>query len=124
MVRTAWGTVSPVALRLNPGYLVENKRMVTLIETERFGRVAQLEVGATMVGSILQSYVPGRAVAKGEEKGLFAFGGSCVITLFARGRVVFDRDLTEHSGDLRFEHGRDVELKGISGVQRIYTVIW
>ena len=34
------------------------------------------------------------------------------------------RDLTEHSGDLRFEHGRDVELKGISGVQRIYTVIW
>jgi class 3 adenylate cyclase len=34
------------------------------------------------------------------------------------------RDLTEHSGDLRFEDGRDVELKGISGAQRIYTVTW
>lgn len=107
-------SVSPLALRLNPGYLVENKRMVTLIDSERFGRVAQLEVGATMVGAILQSYVPGRAVAKGDEKGMFAFGGSCVITLFARGRIVIDRDLVEHSAQQREVYARMGERLGVA----------
>ncbi len=86
-------SVSPVALRRNLRYLVENKREITLIESPVFGTVAQIEVGATNVGSIRQSFVPGRAVAKGEEKGFFAFGGSCVITLFQRGRIQFDGDL-------------------------------
>lgn len=107
-------SVSPLALRLNPGYLVENKRMVTLIETERFGRIAQLEVGATMVGSILQTYVPGRSVAKGDEKGLFAFGGSCVITLFARGRIAFDKDLLEHSAGQREVYARLGDRLGVA----------
>jgi phosphatidylserine decarboxylase len=107
-------SVSPLALRLNPGYLVENKRMLTLIESERFGRVAQLEVGATMVGSIQQSFVPGRAVKKGDEKGLFAFGGSCVITVFQRGRIVFDRDLVEHSAEHREVYARIGERLGVA----------
>jgi phosphatidylserine decarboxylase len=58
-----------------------------------------IEVGATNVGTIRQSFVPGRAVAKGEEKGLFAFGGSCVITLFQRGRMRFDEDLARTSAE-------------------------
>ena len=107
-------SVSPIALRLNPAYLVENKRMLTLIEGTRFGRVAQLEVGATMVGSILQTYVPGRPVAKGDEKGLFAFGGSCVITLFQRGRVAFDQDLVEHSAEQREVYARIGERLGVA----------
>jgi phosphatidylserine decarboxylase len=90
-------SVSPVALRRYLHYLVENKRELTEIETKEFGCVIQMEVGATNVGSIRQSFVPGRAVAKGDEKGLFAFGGSCVITLFQRGRIRFDADLIEHS---------------------------
>jgi len=90
-------SVSPIALRRNIRYLVQNKRMLTLIETEAFGRVAMLEVGATNVGSIRQSYVENRAVAKGEEKGLFAFGGSCVVTVFPRGRIQFAPDLVEQS---------------------------
>ena len=107
-------SVSPIALRMNPGYLVENKRMLTLIETARFGRVAQLEVGATMVGSILQSFVPGRAVEKGDEKGLFAFGGSCVITLFQRGRISFDRDLVENAAQQREVYARIGERLGVA----------
>jgi phosphatidylserine decarboxylase len=92
-------SVSPVALRRNLGYLWENKRMVTLIDSPRFGRVAMVEIGATMVGSIVQTFVPGRAVAKGEEKGLFKFGGSCVVTLFRPGRIKFDADLVKHSAE-------------------------
>lgn len=90
-------SVSPVALRRRLRYLVENKRVVTLIASPEFGTVAMVEVGATNVGSIQQSFVPGRPVQKGEEKGLFAFGGSCVITIFQRGRIRFDADLVTQS---------------------------
>jgi phosphatidylserine decarboxylase len=92
-------SVSPVALRRNLRYLVENKREITLVESTGFGTVAVIEVGATNVGAIRQSFVPGRAVAKGDEKGFFAFGGSCVITLFERGRVRFDADLLATSAE-------------------------
>ncbi len=90
-------SVSPIALRRNVRYLVENKRELTLIESPDFGTVAMLEVGATNVGSIKQGYVPGRVVEKGAEKGMFLFGGSCVITLFQKGRIRFDADLLKAS---------------------------
>lgn len=90
-------SVSPIALRRNLSYLWQNKRMVTLVESPGFGTVAVCEIGATMVGSIFQSFVLGRAVVKGEEKGLFKFGGSMVITLFQPGRIQLDADLVEQS---------------------------
>jgi len=93
-------SVSPVALRRKLRYLVENKREITTIESPVFGTVAMIEVGATNVGSIRQAFVPDRPVAKGDEKGFFAFGGSCVITLFERERIRFDADIVAASGDL------------------------
>ncbi|HEY1110067.1 MAG TPA: phosphatidylserine decarboxylase, partial [Opitutaceae bacterium] len=92
-------SVSPVALRRRLRYLIENKRVVTLVESPQFGTVAVIEVGATNVGSIQQSFVPGRPVAKGDEKGLFAFGGSCVITVFQRGKIKFDADIAAQSAE-------------------------
>jgi len=92
-------SVSPLALRRNLHYLVENKRGLTLIESPVFGTVAMFEVGATNVGSIKQTHVPGRTVAKGDEKGLFAFGGSCVITVFQNQRIRFDADLIAPSAE-------------------------
>jgi phosphatidylserine decarboxylase len=56
-----------------------------------------VEVGATCVGSIHQTYCPNAAVRKGSEKGYFSFGGSCVILLFEKGRIVFDEDLVKNS---------------------------
>ncbi len=90
-------SVSPVALRRNLHYLVQNKRELTLIDSPQFGTMAMLEVGATNVGAIRQSHPPGRPAVKGAEKGLFAFGGSCVITLFQAGRIRFDADIVEQS---------------------------
>jgi phosphatidylserine decarboxylase len=92
-------SVSPIALRRNLCYLVENKRLLTLLETAAFGRVALLEIGATNVGTVRQSYTPNRPVVKGAEKGWFEFGGSCVITVFAHGRIRFDADLVELSAE-------------------------
>jgi phosphatidylserine decarboxylase len=108
-------SVSPLALRRNLAYLWENKRMVTLIESPVFGRVAMVEIGATMVGSILQTFTSGRAVAKGEEKGLFKFGGSCVVTLFAPGRIQLDTDLLEPSARQMEVYARMGERLGEAG---------
>lgn len=92
-------SVSPIALRQNLAYLWANKRMITLVESPVFGRVAVCEIGATMVGTIFQTFSLNRPAAKGEEKGLFKFGGSCVITLFQAGRIRLDEDLVRHSAE-------------------------
>jgi phosphatidylserine decarboxylase len=106
-------SVSPIALRRRIRYLVENKREVTVVDGSPFGPVAMIEVGATNVGSIRQSFVPGRPVAKGDEKGLFAFGGSCVITLFTRGSIRFDDDLVAQSREQRETYARMGERLGV-----------
>jgi phosphatidylserine decarboxylase len=108
-------SVSPIALRQNLAYLWENKRVVTIVESPVFGKVAVCEIGATMVGSILQTHVPGRAVAKGEEKGLFKFGGSCVVTIFQPGRIKLDADLVQHSAAGLEVYARMGESLGVAG---------
>jgi phosphatidylserine decarboxylase len=107
-------SVNPVALKRNLHYLVQNKRVLTLIETPVFGTVAMFEVGATNVGSIQQTHVPGRAVTKGDEKGLFAFGGSCVITVFQRGRITFDADLLAPSAEHMEVYARMGDRLGVA----------
>mgnify|MGYP003675045076 CR=1 FL=1 len=94
-------SVSPIALRRNVRYLVQNKRMITLIDSEGFGTVAMFEVGATCVGTIRQLFVNDRVNEKGQEKGMFKFGGSCVITVFQPGRIAFAADLVQHSAQQR-----------------------
>jgi phosphatidylserine decarboxylase len=93
-------SVSPIALRKRLAYLWTNKRVVTPLETRRFGTVLLVEIGATCVGAIHQIYSPGKAVDKGAEKGFFAFGGSSTITLFEPGAVTLAADLLEHSSRL------------------------
>ena len=90
-------SVNPIALATRPSIFWENKRVVTAIESPALGQVQFVEIGATMVGSIRQTYMPGETVAKGEEKGYFAFGGSSVAVLFEKGRIEFDADLLENT---------------------------
>lgn len=96
-------SVSPIALRRRLACMWENKRVVTELITPDLGTVLIIEVGATNVGSIIQTMTPGQPVAKGDEKGCFKFGGSTTITLFEPGRVTLAPDLAEHSA-------RQVEL--------------
>lgn len=88
--------VSPLALRRNLSIFWQNKRMRTLIESPVFGKVIVMEIGATCVGSIHSTNVPG-PVEKGQEKGYFSFGGSCLVTLFQKGGIWFDDDLLKYS---------------------------
>lgn len=90
-------SVNPIALRRKLAYLWENKRAVTVLETARFGKVLLLEIGATNVGSINQTFSSGKPVKRGEEKGFFAFGGSATATIFEPGRVKLADDLVEQT---------------------------
>lgn len=95
LINGALYSVNPFAVKQNIEIFTENKRAVTLIESQKFGTVAYVEVGATNVGSINQTYVPGQKVHKGDEKGFFAFGGSALVLLFKKGTIQFDADLLE-----------------------------
>jgi phosphatidylserine decarboxylase len=89
--------VNPIALRQQLAFLWENRRSITEVQTILFGRVILVEIGATNVGSIVQTFRPGRPVARGAEKGCFRFGGSSIITLFEPGRLRLADDLIEQS---------------------------
>ncbi|MCB1279008.1 phosphatidylserine decarboxylase [Prosthecobacter sp.] len=90
-------SVSPIALRRRASIHWENKREITVLRSPALGAVLLLEVGATCVGSIVQTFAPGTTIAKGDEKGYFRFGGSCCITIFEPGKIRFSDDLIEHS---------------------------
>jgi phosphatidylserine decarboxylase len=103
-------SVNPIAVRRSLHHLVGNKRVVSVLESRACGTVVLLEIGATCVGSIVASVGPGTDVAKGDEKGCFRFGGSCVMTLFEAGRVRLAGDLCAQTADGRelYAHMGDV----------------
>jgi phosphatidylserine decarboxylase len=96
-IRGDYHSVSPLALKKNFSILWNNKRMVTDIDTDAFGKILYVEVGAICVGTIHQTYTPEKKVYKGDEKGYFSFGGSCIVLLFEKGSILFDKDLLLNS---------------------------
>lgn len=99
-------SVNPLALCQNIQILATNKRCLTVLETESFGKVLLMEIGATCVGGICQTYREDSAISKGDEKGYFRFGGSSTITIFEPGRVRFDQDLLDNSQQNRELYAR------------------
>lgn len=93
-IRGFYHTVRPVALEDYPVF-TENTRKYSVIDSESFGRAVQMEVGAMLVGRIVNdSPVAGR-VERGAEKGHFEYGGSTVILLLSRDRVELRQDLQD-----------------------------
>ena len=78
-------TVRPIALEHLPVF-VRNCRAYALLETDNLGLVAQIEVGAMLVGKIDNHPAPER-FERGMEKGMFRYGGSTVILLIEPGRL-------------------------------------
>ncbi|WP_146408825.1 phosphatidylserine decarboxylase [Allorhodopirellula heiligendammensis] len=107
-------SVNPIALRQNIQILATNKRCMTEVQTPTIGKVLVMEIGATCVGSIRQTYREGAPVAKGSEKGYFRFGGSSTIVIFPPGRVQFDSDLIENSRQHRELYARVGDHLGVT----------
>ena len=89
-------TVRPVSD--NYRVFAENTRVVSILSTEHFGEVIHIEVGALLVGRIVNREVT--SFKKGEEKGYFEPGGSTIIQIFRKGAVTIDSDILVESKDL------------------------
>ncbi len=83
--------MQPVALERRRVF-AENSREYTVLHTAHFGDVTQVEVGAMMVGRIVNNHGAHR-FSRGEEKGRFEFGGSTIVLLVEKDKVVFDEEL-------------------------------
>jgi phosphatidylserine decarboxylase len=90
-------SVHPIALDAGAPSFV-NYRMRTRIDTDAFGPILIVEVGALTVGSIVQTYTPSQ-VTRGQEKSYFRFGGSALLMLAQSNRVEFDEDLVRATGE-------------------------
>ncbi len=88
-------TVSP----LSKAYKIymENHRIVSVLATKHFGEVIHIEVGALLVGKIVNRNV--KEFSKGEEKGFFEPGGSTIVQLFKKDTIKIDEDLIQQSLD-------------------------
>ena len=103
-IQGVFHTVRPEALENLPVFKT-NTREYALLETENFGRMIYMEVGATMVGRI-QNDVKAGAFTCGQEKGRFEFGGSTVILITEKGKCA---PLDEMIKDT--ESGREYPIK-------------
>lgn len=90
-------SVNPMALNAIPKLFCENKREWSIFKSDNFGDVLNIEVGATCVGSIIQTYKPNAQVKRGDEKGYFKFGGSTTIFFLKKGYAKIDSDIIEQS---------------------------
>lgn len=88
-------TVQPIALEKSPVF-IQNSREYTVIHTENFGDVVQVEVGALMVGKIKNHQGKGK-VTRGGEKGMFLFGGSTIILLLNSNEVLVEEEFFENT---------------------------
>ncbi len=84
-------SVNLLSLRHRSNILASNERQVTMQQTAHFGRLAYVEVGAMLVGRIVQQET--QDVTRGSEKGYFEYGGSTVALLGEPGAWVPDEDL-------------------------------
>lgn len=90
-------SVSPIALKPKLSVLWENRRVVNILETPDFGFCAFVEIGATNVGSIVNTHKVGDSFARGDEAGYFRFGGSCVVSIFPKSKIDWNEKLVEMS---------------------------
>lgn len=87
-INGVYHTVQPVALEDFPVF-VRNTREYAVIDTVNFGRCVQMEVGAMLVGRIVNHCMGRKKVKRGDEKGYFEYGGSTVIVLLQEQELAF-----------------------------------
>ena len=90
-------SVNPLALKQSFSNFLQNKRILTVLKTEKFKDVLMVEVGAMNVGSIIQTCLEKTKCQKGAEKGYFALGGSSIVLFFEENTIKFDQDLIDNS---------------------------
>lgn len=88
-------TVRPVALE-HHDFFKENSREYTVMATRHFGKAVQVEIGATFVGRI-ENHHGVCSFRRGEEKGMFLFGGSTIVLLLGKNAADIDPRIIENT---------------------------
>lgn len=105
-------TVNPIAAEHDIKVYHRNTRTVTMLHTENFGAVMMIEVGAMLVGKIV-NHPHGTKVARGIEKGYFEFGGSTIVLVLEKGAAEIDAQILENS-----QNGAETIVRYGSGIGR------
>lgn len=93
-------TIRPISYKYNS--FVRNSREVSIMKTKNFDKVIQIEIGAMLVGKIINNYK--KEFEKMEEKGFFDYGGSTIVQLFKKDKIRIDKEIIKNSKE-------DVETK-------------
>ena len=104
-------SVQPIACEKFPVYVL-NKRCYCLLNTEHFGPVVQCEIGALIVGGIVNDK-ENADFRKGEEKGHFELAGSTIVMLFEKNRIKLNDDIKEqltHTDEVRVTIGKHIGM--------------
>lgn len=88
-------TVQPIALK-HYNFYKTNTREYTILNTNNFKEVIQVEVGAMGIGKIVNNHSKYR-FKKGEEKGYFEFGGSTIVLIVKKDVITIDDDIFSNS---------------------------
>lgn len=114
-VAGVYDSVNPLALKYKNQIFIKNERHVSILETENFGKLAYIEVGAICVGKIVQTHRWNTPFKRGDEKGYFLFGGSTVVLLGEKGKWKPSADIlknTKNGIETYLHLGSEVAVKG------------
>ena len=107
-------SVNPIDLSGIKKLFCKNKREWSILNSDNFGDILYIEVGATCVGTIKQTYSPNTKVLKGSEKGYFKFGGSTVILFLEKNKIKIDSDIlseTKKNIETKVKMGETIGIK-------------
>ena len=100
-IRGELHTVRPISEKYD--VYTRNSREVSILDTEELGIVAQIEVGALLVGRIVNH--DKASFVKNEEKGYFEYGGSTIVVLLNK-KLEIDPDIAAMN-----ENGIETKVK-------------
>lgn len=90
----------------------ENSRTVSVLSTENFSKIIQIEVGAMAVGRIINHMV--FDFDKGDEKGYFELNGSTIVILVKDNILKIDEDIVSHNDkgiETKIRYGESIAQK-------------
>jgi len=97
MIKGDLYSVSPLALNRVVRLYCRNKRAVIMYESQNFGEVALVEVGATFVGSIVHCFDNGQAMERSQVASYFKPGGSLILMFLKKGCFTPGQELVERT---------------------------
>ncbi len=90
-------SVNPTVFMAGYLPLTSNERIVIMIKTPTHGTIALIAIGALFVGSIILQCNVGDTIKRGDDIGMFAFGGSTIVLLCQRDTIALKGHFITHS---------------------------